>query len=87
MLNRCRPTLQCAMMSPMTQLAAGLAGAPAASTASKYVAMPTSSESTSTSYMERPRPRYRARRWCGSSGSDACVVRQAAGSSAFDSCV
>jgi hypothetical protein len=51
----CR-ALQKAMMSPMTQLAAGLAGAPASSTASKYAAVGGSSASTTASAGGKPRP-------------------------------
>jgi hypothetical protein len=51
----CR-ALQKAMMSPMTQLAAGFGGAPASSTASKYAAVGGSSASTTASAGGKPRP-------------------------------
>jgi len=65
-------TLQKAMMSPMIQLAAGLAAAPAASTESKYWAVGSSSASTSTSAAGKPSCLYFLLNSAGKSGMDAC---------------
>ena len=49
LLDGAMHTLQCAMRSPMIQLAAGRRGAPLSSTASKYPAVAMSSVRVSTS--------------------------------------
>lgn len=70
--KQCSHTLQNAMMSPMIQLAAGLAAAPAASTSSKYWAVGSSSASTSTSAAGKPSSLYFLLYCAGRSGMLAC---------------
>ena len=65
-------TLQKAMMSPIIQLAAGLATAPAASTASKYCAVGRSSDRTSTSAAGSPSSLYFLLYSAGRAGMEAC---------------